>query len=129
MTTTLPALAIEIHELPFQKGLFLDAPVSGGDVGAGTPLFHHGWRRSLCFRTEEPVLPHGKKIIYQARQDQDSIQNVQPDPDRRTMICVSLLYGSGQDSSSHHAELDFRQAQPAGGIIWPAYASFGTGFC
>jgi 2-hydroxy-3-oxopropionate reductase len=35
MTTTVPSLAVKIHELAKQKGLkALDCPVSGGDVGA-----------------------------------------------------------------------------------------------
>jgi len=99
MTTTLPALAIEIHELALSKGLLsLDAPVSGGDVGArnATLSIMVGGDRSV-FELMEPVLAIlGKKIIYQGKagsgQHAKMCNQIQI---AGTMIgmCESLLYG------------------------------------
>jgi 3-hydroxyisobutyrate dehydrogenase len=108
MTTTLPALAIEIHELAFSKGLLsLDAPVSGGDIGArnATLSIMVGGDRPV-FELIEPILAIlGKKIIYQGKagsgQHTKMCNQIQI---AGTMIgmCESLLYGfrAGLDLST-----------------------------
>ena len=98
MTTTQPALAIEIHERALAKGLLsLDAPVSGGDVGArnATLSIMVGGDRSV-FELLEPILAIlGKKIIYQGKagsgQHTKMCNQIQI---AGTMIgmCESLLY-------------------------------------
>ena len=45
MTTSEPALAVEIDQAARAKGVHsVDAPVSGGDVGARGPAVDHGRR-------------------------------------------------------------------------------------
>ena len=70
MTTTSPGIAIEIYETAASKKMhFLDAPVSGGDVGARNATL------SIMVGGEHPVFeavePYfailGKKIIYQGK--------------------------------------------------------------
>jgi 3-hydroxyisobutyrate dehydrogenase len=99
MTTTRPALAIEIHERAHSKGLlFLDAPVSGGDIGARNASLSImvGGDRSV-FELMEPILAIlGRKIIYQGKagsgQHTKMCNQIQI---AGTMIgmCESLLYG------------------------------------
>jgi 3-hydroxyisobutyrate dehydrogenase len=99
MTTTSPAIAVEIYETAVSKKMhFLDAPVSGGDVGArnATLSIMVGGENSVF----EAVVPFfailGKKIIYQGKAGSgmhtkmcNQIQIA------GTMIgmCESLLYG------------------------------------
>jgi 3-hydroxyisobutyrate dehydrogenase len=99
MTTTSPALAVEIHERAIVKKLhFLDAPVSGGDIGARNAtlsIMAGGDLRE--FEAMEPYFAIlGKKIIYQGRagsgQHTKMCNQIQI---AGTMIgmCESLLYG------------------------------------
>ena len=68
MTTSCPLLAKEIAETAATKDIaVLDAPVSGGDIGAkeGASI-HHGWRRSIGLQLSQAHLrPHGQNIVYQ----------------------------------------------------------------
>lgn len=99
MTTTSPGLAIEIAHKAAKKNIrILDAPVSGGDVGARNATL------SIMVGGEKPVfdtmLPFfeimGKKIVYQgnagAGQHTKMCNQIQI---AGTMIgmCESLLYG------------------------------------
>lgn len=99
MTTTSPALSVEIYESAVSKKMhFLDAPVSGGDVGArnATLSIMVGGDHSV-FEAVEPFFAIlGKKIIYQGKAGSgmhtkmcNQIQIA------GTMIgmCESLLYG------------------------------------
>jgi len=99
MTTTSPALAVEINESAVSRKIyFIDAPVSGGDVGArnATLSIMAGGDHTVF----EAVGPYfsimGKKIIYQGKTGSgmhtkmcNQIQIA------GTMIgmCESLLYG------------------------------------
>lgn len=99
MTTTSPALAVEIYEKAAVKKLsFLDAPVSGGDIGArnATLSVMAGGDRTV-FEAIEPFFAFmGKKIIYQGKagsgQHTKMCNQIQI---AGTMIgmCESLLYG------------------------------------
>ncbi|WP_339195047.1 NAD(P)-dependent oxidoreductase [Aeribacillus sp. FSL W8-0870] len=70
MTTTKPSLAEKIYEKSKEKGIsFLDAPVSGGDVGAknGTLSIMVGGDQETfdeCFEIFEKM---GKNIVYQGK--------------------------------------------------------------
>ena len=68
MTTSKPALAVQIYEQAAQKNIFaLDAPVSGGDVGAknGTLAIMIGGDQQ-AFDELSPVFQHlGENIILQ----------------------------------------------------------------
>jgi len=99
MTTTSPALSVEIYESAVPKKMqFLDAPVSGGDVGArnATLSIMVGGDHTV-FEAVEPFFSiMGKKIIYQGKAGSgmhtkmcNQIQIA------GTMIgmCESLLYG------------------------------------
>ena len=70
MTTTSPKLAVHIFEAAQSKGLFaLDAPVSGGDIGArnGTLSIMAGGEEDV-FRRALPVFEcMGKTIRYQGK--------------------------------------------------------------
>lgn len=100
MTTTSPALSVEIYETAVTKKIhFLDAPVSGGDVGArnATLSIMVGGDHAV-FEAVEPFFSiMGKKIVYQGKAGSgmhtkmcNQIQIA------GTMIgmCESLLYGT-----------------------------------
>ena len=99
MTTTSPSLAVEIFEKARLKGVFtLDAPVSGGDVGARNASLSImvGGEKSV-FNELLPLLEIlGRKIIYQGKagsgQHTKMCNQIQI---AGTMIgmCESLLYG------------------------------------
>jgi len=99
MTTTSPALAVEIYKTAIARKLhFLDAPVSGGDVGArnATLSIMAGGDRPV-FEAAVPFFSLlGKKIIYQGKagsgQHTKMCNQIQI---AGTMIgmCESLLYG------------------------------------
>ncbi|AKS37847.1 oxidoreductase [Anoxybacillus gonensis] len=67
-TTSKPSLAVRIHEAAKEKGIFaLDAPVSGGDIGArdGTLSIMVGGDKE-AFSACMPLLSHlGKNIVWQ----------------------------------------------------------------
>ncbi|MBP2239936.1 3-hydroxyisobutyrate dehydrogenase [Cytobacillus eiseniae] len=70
MTTSTPTLAIEIYEAAKKKGMHaLDAPVSGGDIGAKEAklsIMVGGDQQS--FEAMEPLFKHlGTNIIYQGQ--------------------------------------------------------------
>jgi 3-hydroxyisobutyrate dehydrogenase len=99
MTTTSPALAVEIHETAVLKEIrFLDAPVSGGDIGArNATLSIMAGGEPREFEAMEPFFAIlGKKIIYQGKagsgQHTKMCNQIQI---AGTMIgmCESLLYG------------------------------------
>jgi len=99
MTTTSPAIAVEIYETAASKKMhFLDAPVSGGDVGArnATLSVMVGGDHKVFEAVEPYFTILGKKIIYQGKAGSgmhtkmcNQIQIA------GTMIgmCESLLYG------------------------------------
>ncbi len=68
MTTSDPSLAKEIYEASKAKGVAsLDAPVSGGDVGAkNAAALHHDRRRQEVVAAVQPVFEcMGKTIVHQ----------------------------------------------------------------
>ncbi|GIW47216.1 MAG: 3-hydroxyisobutyrate dehydrogenase [Deltaproteobacteria bacterium] len=70
MTTTKPSLAIEIYNAAKSKGAsFIDAPVSGGDVGAknATLSIMVGGDKDVVERVMPLLELLGKKIVYQGR--------------------------------------------------------------
>jgi 3-hydroxyisobutyrate dehydrogenase len=99
MTTTSPALAIEIYEQSRKKGAYsIDAPVSGGDIGArnATLSIMAGGDREI-FDALIPLFEiMGRKIVYQGKagsgQHTKMCNQIQI---AGTMIgmCESLLYG------------------------------------
>jgi len=99
MTTTSPSLAVEIYEKARNKGVYtLDAPVSGGDIGArnATLSIMAGGDKEVF----DAILPlfevMGKKIVYQGKagsgQHTKMCNQIQI---AGTMIgmCESLIYG------------------------------------
>jgi len=70
MTTSSPSLAVEIYDKAKEKGVFaLDAPVSGGDIGArdATLTIMVGGDQST-FERAKPILNlMGKSIIYEGK--------------------------------------------------------------
>jgi 3-hydroxyisobutyrate dehydrogenase len=99
MTTTSPSLAVEIYDKASARGVFtLDAPVSGGDVGArnATLSIMTGGDKQV-FDAIVPLFSIlGKKIVYQGMagsgQHTKMCNQIQI---AGTMIgmCESLLYG------------------------------------
>jgi 3-hydroxyisobutyrate dehydrogenase len=99
MTTTSPALSVEIYQSAVSRGLhFLDAPVSGGDIGARNAALSIMVGGDLpVFEAVKPYFGYlGKKIIFQGKAGSgmhtkmcNQIQIA------GTMIgmCESLLYG------------------------------------
>ena len=70
MTTSTPSLAIKIHNEASKKGIhFLDAPVSGGDIGArDAKLSIMVGGDYQHFQVVEPVLQQlGTNIVYQGK--------------------------------------------------------------
>jgi 3-hydroxyisobutyrate dehydrogenase len=70
MTTSSPQLAVKIFEKAKCKGLaFLDAPVSGGDIGAkGAQLSIMVGGEEEVFETAKPLFQlMGKNIVYQGK--------------------------------------------------------------
>ncbi len=67
MTTSQPALAVEIAAAAAARGVHaVDAPVSGGDVGAGSEAFHHDRRRKSRRRGAAPCWrAMGKTFVHQ----------------------------------------------------------------
>lgn len=99
MTTTEPALAIEIYREARERGVYaLDAPVSGGDVGArnGTLSIMVGGSREAAEAVRPLLECMGKIIVYQggagAGQNAKLCNQIVI---AGTMIgvCESLLYG------------------------------------
>ncbi|MBN2813760.1 MAG: NAD(P)-dependent oxidoreductase [Bacteroidales bacterium] len=99
MTTTNPSLAVEIYRNALSKGVFtIDAPVSGGDVGArnATLSIMAGGDREVFDNIMSLFEIMGKKIVYQGKagsgQHTKMCNQIQI---AGTMIgmCESLLYG------------------------------------
>jgi 3-hydroxyisobutyrate dehydrogenase len=99
MTTTSPSLAIEISEAAIKRKVFsLDAPVSGGDVGARNASLSimAGGDKEIYDQIVPLFEVMGKKIIYQGKagsgQHTKMCNQIQI---AGTMIgmCESLLYG------------------------------------
>lgn len=68
MTTSEPSLAVEIHGLGYERGVaVLDAPVSGGDVGArnGSLVIMVGGEEDAFERARPVFEPMGKTITRQ----------------------------------------------------------------
>ncbi|WP_461201541.1 NAD(P)-dependent oxidoreductase [Anoxybacillus sp. TBDG-1] len=69
-TTSKPSLAVRIYEVAKEKGMFaLDAPVSGGDIGAreGTLSIMVGGNKE-AFSACMPLFSHiGKNIVWQGK--------------------------------------------------------------
>ena len=97
MTTSQPSLAQEIHQAAAARGVFsVDAPVSGGDVGARELAFVHNDRRRPVGRGSLASLlgsTLGKTIVYQggpgAGQHAKMVNQVLI---ATNMIGVALLY-------------------------------------
>lgn len=67
MTTSSPSLAREIHQLALEKGVFsLDAPVSGGDIGArnATLSIMVGGEKEVVERVTPLFQLMGKNIVH-----------------------------------------------------------------
>ncbi len=99
MTTTSPSLAVEIYQKAMAKGIFtLDAPVSGGDVGArNAALSIMAGGDEAVFNAVMPLFSiMGKKSVYQGKagsgQHTKMCNQIQI---AGTMIgmCECLLYG------------------------------------
>jgi 3-hydroxyisobutyrate dehydrogenase len=99
MTTTSPSLAVEIYRKAITKGVFtIDAPVSGGDVGArNATLSIMAGGDEAVFNTLLPLFnTMGKKAVYQGKagsgQHTKMCNQIQI---AGTMIgmCECLLYG------------------------------------
>lgn len=99
MTTTSPSLAVEIYQQAMAKGVFtLDAPVSGGDVGArNATLSIMAGGDEAVFNTILPLFNFmGKKVVYQGKagagQHTKMCNQIQI---AGTMVgmCECLLYG------------------------------------
>ncbi len=108
MTTTEPALSREIHEVARQKGVHaLDAPVSGGDVGARNASLSIMVGGEL--ETFEVVLPllqaMGKNIVFHGAPgtgQHTKMCNQVVIAGTMIGVCEALLYG-------HRAGLDLEQ--------------------
>ena len=105
MTTTEPSLAVEIYQAAQQKGVqSIDAPVSGGDVGAknaGLSIMVGGDKETV-----DQVMPlfelMGKNIVYQGKAgsgQHTKMCNQITIAGTMIGVCESLLYG-------HRAGLD-----------------------
>ena len=99
MTTTSPSLALEIYDKASTRGVFtLDAPVSGGDVGArnATLSIMVGGNKDVYDTLVSFFNIIGKKVVYQGKagsgQHTKMCNQIQI---AGTMIgmCESLLYG------------------------------------
>lgn len=108
MTTSSPLLAIRIYEAAKQRGMFaLDAPVSGGDIGARNAALSImvGGEREV-FQTVEPLLAlMGKTIILQggpgAGQHTKMVNQIAI-ASGMIGVCEALVYAK-------HAGLDLKQ--------------------
>jgi 3-hydroxyisobutyrate dehydrogenase len=99
MTTTSPSLAVEIYSSAKEKGVYaIDAPVSGGDVGArsGTLSIMVGGDQKVV----EALMPlfeiMGKKIVYQGSAGSGQhakMCNQIVIAGTMMGVCESLLYG------------------------------------
>ncbi|MBN2613994.1 MAG: NAD(P)-dependent oxidoreductase [Bacteroidales bacterium] len=99
MTTTSPQLAIEIYQAASQKGAFaLDAPVSGGDIGArnGTLSIMAGGDHDV-FENIKPLFELlGKKIIHTGGAgsgQHTKMANQITIASTMVGVCESLIYG------------------------------------
>ena len=99
MTTTSPSLAIRIYETAKDKGAYsLDAPVSGGDVGAknATLSIMVGGDEAV-FNTAKPLLDlMGDKVNYQGQAgagQHTKMSNQIVVASSMIGVCESLLYG------------------------------------
>jgi 3-hydroxyisobutyrate dehydrogenase len=99
MTTTEPALSQEIEAAASAKGLLtIDAPVSGGDLGArnATLSIMVGGQRETVERVR-PMMEHlGKKIVYQGGPgagQHTKLCNQIVIAGTMVGVCESLLYG------------------------------------
>jgi 3-hydroxyisobutyrate dehydrogenase len=99
MTTTSPSLAVEIYQNARQRNLYaLDAPVSGGDVGArnATLSIMTGGDKEVFDRLVPLFDILGKKIVYQGKAGSGQHAKMcNQIVIAGTMIgmCESLLYG------------------------------------
>ena len=108
MTTTSPSLAIEIHEKAVQLKLYaVDAPVSGGDVGARNASLSimTGGDKEACDAMMPVFEIMGKKIVYQGKAGSGQhakMCNQIVIADTMIGMCECLLYGykAGLDLSA-----------------------------
>lgn len=85
MTTSEPSLAVEIAETAKKKGVYsVDAPVSGGDIGARSPAFDHDRRREGSDRRAQAVLGSDGKDHRTPRRPgrRSAYEDGQPNVDR-----------------------------------------------
>jgi 3-hydroxyisobutyrate dehydrogenase len=108
MTTSEPALAVEIHEAAKAKGVqALDAPVSGGDVGArNATLVIMVGGESVAFERAEPLFDSVGKTIKllggPGSGQHAKMVNQIAIASGMIALCEALLYG-------HRAGLDLKQ--------------------
>ena len=99
MTTTEPALSREIEAAASAKGLLtIDAPVSGGDLGArnATLSIMVGGQREIVERVRPMLERLGKKIVYQGGPgagQHTKLCNQIVIAGTMVGVCESLLYG------------------------------------
>jgi 3-hydroxyisobutyrate dehydrogenase len=99
MTTTQPSLAVEIHEAARANGVHtIDAPVSGGDVGARNAALSImvGGRREVCEAIRPLFEAMGKSIVYQGGPgagQHTKMCNQIVIAGTMVGVCESLLYG------------------------------------
>ncbi|MBE3568817.1 MAG: NAD(P)-dependent oxidoreductase [Bacillales bacterium] len=70
MTTSKPSLAVHIYQTAQSKGIYtLDAPVSGGDIGArnGTLAIMVGGDKEIFERVQDLLNVLGNNIVYQGK--------------------------------------------------------------
>lgn len=70
MTTSKPSLAVRIYQTAQSKGIYtLDAPVSGGDIGArnGTLAIMVGGDKEIFDRVQDLLNVLGNNIVYQGK--------------------------------------------------------------
>lgn len=70
MTTSKPSLAVHIYQTAQSKGIYtLDAPVSGGDIGArnGTLAIMVGGDKEIFDRVQDLLNVLGNNIVYQGK--------------------------------------------------------------
>ena len=100
MTTTSPSLALEIYQKAKARNIYtLDAPVSGGDVGArnATLSIMAGGDKQIFDAIEPLFSVMGKKIVYQGKAgsgQHTKMCNQIVIAGTMIGICESLIYGN-----------------------------------
>jgi 3-hydroxyisobutyrate dehydrogenase len=99
MTTSEPSLAVEIHQTALSKGvLSVDAPVSGGDIGAknATLSIMIGGDKEVVDSLQPLFLTMGKTLVHQGKAGSGQhakMANQILIATNMIGVCESLLYG------------------------------------